>query len=292
MLILYQAPQQDTASVCSRNSIEDVTFYDSTSLVYRIKPARPDNFPYIFLKKNSIIAEAKKEALVKQLRQGSDLPVQPLHNDWIILIILVSVFLFTLIRKSAGNLIEGVERFFLFRGISSDPSSKDTGGLFTWESTIKNFVSFLIMGIFGYSASSYYGIIPSALSGIVFWLIAVAIIISAVTLRHTVCILIGIVSGEREVFSEYMLGVYQFYRFGSIFIFVVSVVVSYSTIFPVKWCFTAGLIVLAILYLVRVTRLFIIFINRNISLFYLILYLCALEILPVVITVKYITGLV
>jgi hypothetical protein len=120
---------------------------------------------------------------------------------------------------------------------------------------------------------------------------SVGVIITAVSLRHLVCLLIGVTSGEKEVFSEYLLGVYQFYRFSSSFIFVVLVVLTYTTIFPVKTCFSAGVIVIATLYMMRVIRLFIIFINKNISLFYLILYLCALEILPVVIAVKYISGL-
>jgi hypothetical protein len=286
------APENvDTISVCKRNTIEDVTFYDSTSIIYRIEPARPDNFPYIFLKKNSIIADAKKAALVKHLRQGSEIPERPLHDDWIILIILLATLLYSLIRKSSASVLQGAERFFLFRGVT-DSSPKDTGGLFSWESTIKNLVSFLIMGLFGYSAASYYDIIPSAVPGILSWIISVAIIITAVTLRHLVCILIGAVSGENEVFSEYLLGVYQFYRFSAIFIFVVSLLLSYTTIFSVKSLFATGIIVIATLYLMRVIRLFIIFINKNISLFYFILYLCALEILPVVIAVKYISGLV
>src|SRR5512140_2772207 len=93
----------DTISVWKRNSIEDVTFYDSTGLLYRIGPARPDNFPYIFLKKNSVIAEAKKAALVKHLRQGTEIPLKPMHSDWIILIILLATFLFSLIGKSTSK---------------------------------------------------------------------------------------------------------------------------------------------------------------------------------------------
>ncbi len=281
----------DTISVWKRNSIEDVTFYDSTCIIYRIEQAHPENFPYIFLEKNSIIAGAKKAALVKHLKQGSDLPEQPVHNDWIILIILLAIFLFSLISKSTDKILKGAERFFLFRGIN-ESSSKDIGGLFNWESTIKNLVSFLITGLFAYSAAAYYEIIPPAISGILFWIISVGVIIASVSFRHLVCLLIGVTSGENEVFSEYLLGVYQFYRFSSIFIFVVLIVLTYTTIFPVKTCFSAGVIVIATLYLIRVIRLFIIFINKNISLFYLILYLCALEILPVVIAVKYISGLV
>lgn len=280
----------DTISVCGRNSIEDVTFYDSSNLITRIYPVHTDKFPFLFTLKNRQIQEAAKATLVKQLRTGIDIPPRALHDDWIILIILSVAFLFAIIRKSSENILQGVERFFLFRGIN-DVTSRDTGGLFTWESTIKNLISFLVLGLFGYVSASYYNIIPSSINGILFWIIAVVGIITAVSLRHLVCLITGIISDEREVFQEYLLNIYQFYRFSALIIFIVTILISYTTIFSVKSCFTAGVIILLTLYLIRVMRLFIIFINKNISLFYLILYLCALEILPVMTTVKYISGL-
>jgi hypothetical protein len=290
-LVTKPAPEiTDTISVCRRNSIEDVTFYDPNNLIGRIEPPHRDAFPYLFTAKNRLIQEEAKATLVKHLRAGDEIPLRPLHDDWIILIILLATFLFTIIRKSSDNIFQGVERFFLFKGVNN-PASRDTGGLFTLESTLKNLISFLILGLFGYSAASYHNIIPSAPGGIIFWFISVIIIIAAVSLRHLVCLITGAASGERELFTEYLLAIYQFYRYSALLIFVVIILISYSTIFPLESCFTAGAIVLATLYLIRVIRLFIIFINRNISLFYLILYLCALEILPVVISVKYFSGL-
>ena len=280
----------DTISVCTRNSIEDVTFYDSSNLVTRIESVHRDKFPFLFTGKNRQIQEEAKASLVKHLRTGEEIQLRSLHDDWIILIILCATFLFAIIRKSSDNIFQGVEKFFLFRGVNN-PSSRDIGGLFTWESTIRNLISFFILGLFCYTAASYDNIIPSGISGIIFWIISVTIIIIAVTLRHLTCLVIGAVSEEREVFSEYLLNIYQFYRFSALIIFVVTILISYTTIFPVKSYFIAGLIVLSTLYLIRVIRLLIIFINKNISLFYLILYLCALEILPVIISVKYISGL-
>ncbi len=124
-----------------------------------------------------------------------------------------------------------------------------------------------------------------------FWIISVLIIISAVTIRHFVCLITGAVSGEREVFKEYLNNIYQFYRFSAAPLFVVTVFMSYTTILSLNTLYTTGIIILGILYLIRVLRLLIIFINKNISLFYLILYLCALEILPVLVSMKYISGL-
>jgi len=280
----------DTISVCRRNSIEDITFYDSVNLVTRIDSIQTDKFPFLFTTKGRRINEEAKASLVKHLRAGDEIPLRPVHDDWMILIILCATLLFAIIRKSSDNILHSVERFFLFRGVN-DPSSKDFGGLFIWESTIKNLTAFLILGLFGYAVASYHNLIPSAISGIIFWIISVIIIITAVTLRHLICLITGTISGKREIFLEYLVSIYQFYRFGAFLIFIVTILLSYTTIFSAELWYTAGVIVLATLYLIRVMRLFIIFINKNISLFYLILYLCALEILPVVIFVKYISGL-
>jgi len=281
---------KDTISLCKRNIIEDVTFYDSNNIVYRVEPIHLDKFPFLFTQKGKHIQEEAKTLLVQHLRAGDEIPYKPIHNDWIILIILCSTFLFAIIRRSSDNIFLGVERFFLFRGVN-DPSSRDIGGLFTWESSLKNLISFFILGLFAYSSAEFHNLIPPSINGIIFWILSVFIVITAVTLRHLVCIVTGSMSGEREVFMEYLLSIYQFYRFSALLIFVVTILMSYTTIFSVNACFIAGVTVLVILYLIRVLRLFIIFINKNISLFYLILYLCALEILPVVISVKYISGL-
>ena len=152
-------------------------------------------------------------------------------------------------------------------------------------------MSFFVLAFFGFLEASYNNAVPSSVNSFLFWLILVFAISTAVSLRHLICLVTGAISDQREVFQEYLLSIYQFYRFSALLVFVVSILISYSTIFPVKSSFTAGAVVLATLYLIRVLRLFIIFINKNISLFYLILYLCALEILPVIISVKYFSGL-
>jgi hypothetical protein len=134
--------------------------------------------------------------------------------------------------------------------------------------------------------------VPAGINGILFWLICVGVVITAVFLRHIVCSITGSISGEKDVFRNYLLGVYQSYRFSALFLFTLVILMSYTRILPARECFVAGIVVLGIIYLIRVFRLVRIFLNRNISIFYLILYLCALEFLPVVISVKYFTGLV
>jgi hypothetical protein len=280
----------DTTSVCKRNIIADITFNDSTNFITTIDPGFRNSFPFTFTEKNMGRQVEAKATLVKHLKTGQNIPAQPLHNDWIILIILISSFLFSLIRATSRNLFPGIIRFFLFRGIQ-DPSSRDLGGLFNWQSTVLNLASFLIIGLFMYCLALFNDFIPAGLTSMKGYLISLGIIISAVTLRHIVCLITGNISGQRDVFGEYLVGVYQSYRLSAMVLFIIIILLSYTLVLPTRLYFISGIIALGVMYLIRIIRLLIIFINRNISIFYLILYLCALEILPVGISVKYFTGL-
>ena len=281
----------DTTSVCTRNSIADVTFYDSNNVVFKIASETYKQVPFIFTEKVQLQQSEEKAFLIKQLRSGDDLPARPLHTDWMIIIILIAALLYSLIKATSKRVMPDFEKFFLFRGIN-DPGSRDKGGLFQWQSTILNLSSFLITGLFGYLAASYFDFIPAGFRGFIIWLIALGIISLAITLRHLVCVITGAASGQREIFRQYLLGIYQSYRFGALFLFIIIILIAYTRILPVGGFIISGIIVVGMMYLIRIIRLLIIFLNRNISIFYLILYLCALEILPVLIVIKYFTGLV
>jgi hypothetical protein len=245
----------------------------------------------LFIEKTRQIQFRERVDLIEHLKTGQDIPVQPFHNDWMIVIIFIAFLLYAFIRATSKSMLPDFIRFLKLRG-KNDPSSRISGGFFNWESTILNLISFLIFGLFAYCAASYYNFIPFGIKGILIWLICFSIIISAATFRHIVCVIAGNISGEKEVFREYLLGVYISYRFSALALFILVILMTYTLFFSARGGMISGVVVLAVMYLISVIRLTIIFLNRNISIFYLILYLCALEILPVVISVKYFTGLV
>ncbi len=281
----------DTTSVCPRNKVSDITFFDSANFILEQRVISSDNFPFIFTAKTRQMKDRAMAEISHHLREGKDLPLKPLHEDWITGIILLSAFLFALVRALSKNMVPRLTRFFLFRGIN-DTASRDVAGIFHWQSTILNLISFLIISLFLYSSAVWYGALPEGFHGITFWLLLTGVIISAVTIRHIVSFSVGFVSGQSEVFREYLHGVYQSYQYSAIFLFVLIFLISYTVFFPADAGFITGAAIFGIMYLFRILRLFIIFLNRNISIFYLILYLCALEILPVLISVKYLTGLI
>jgi len=276
--------------LCSRNAIVDITYYNPDYIIGSIEFPGTNIFPFNFIEKTWQMQTEKKASVVKHLKPGQNMPRKLFHDDWSLGIILTSIILFSLIRATSRSVTPGIARFFLFRG-TKDESSRDMMGMFQWQSTVLNLSSFLIIGLFVYFAVEYYKMIPPDLPGILFWLISLGTIIAAVTLRHLVCNITGILSGQEEVFRDYLHTVYQSYRFNALLFFVLIILMSYTSFLSDKTYFIIGALLFSSLYLIRILRLFIIFINRNISIFYLILYLCALEILPVLIITKYFSGL-
>jgi hypothetical protein len=280
----------DTTSVSSRNSIADVTFYDSTNFILTLKPGTANGLPLFFTDGARQRQADAKAFFTDHLKPGQDIPNQSQHEDWIILIILFSVFLYSLIRSSSKGIFPGVMTFFLIRE-RNDKSSQDIGGLFNWQSTILNLFSFLSIALFIYFFAIYHDYIPGGISGLKGYLISMGIIVTAVTFRHIASLIAGNISEQRDAFWEYLTGVYLSYRISAFILMIVVILQSYTLLLPARVYFTFGIIVLCSMYFIQVVRLFIIFINRNLSIFYFILYLCALEILPVGISVKYFTGL-
>ena len=164
-------------------------------------------------------------------------------------------------------------------------------GFISRQSTLVNLISFFNIALFAYCAASYYDFIPAGISGILFWAIAFVLVALLITIRHLVCSLTGSISGQKQIFNEYMVTIYQSYRYAALILFVLVVLLSYTKIFSASTIFIIGLISFSALYLMRIIRLLLIFIKRSVSISYLILYLCALEFLPVLVTVKYFTGL-
>jgi hypothetical protein len=280
----------DTTSVCARNPIADVTLSDSINFLSELKhnyPAGP--VPFHFAGRREGVSPEWQTGRMTSLKDGEPLAFRPLHNDWIIAFILFASLLFLVIRKNTRSLWPELIRYVMLRGIN-DSSSRDIGTIFTWQHTVRNLISFIILGLFTFCAAAWYDFIPGNIPPLIFILISFGLVVFAITSRHIICKAAGSLSGEAEVFNEYLVSIYQSYRFSSVFLFILTILVVYTTFLAPGAGFTAGLIVLSFFYFHRVFRLMLIFIKKDISILYLILYLCALEILPVLILVKYFDG--
>ena len=279
----------DTSQVCLRNNISGVSFYDNGSFLRKLSVEGGDRTIINLSEQSQKIRAERRTSLEQNLRIGETVTPGPLNKDFAVIILLAAIFLLTLVRSSLKN-FQPVTRFFLFRGIN-EKSSGDTNVLFHWQTTLLNLMAFFIISLFACQATAISGGMPGGISGIVFWFISLAIIIAALTTRHVICSITGNLSGQRDAFNEYLVGVYQSYHFTALILFILIVVTTFTVLLPPRAYVIAGICGFGIMYLIRAIRLLLIFLNRNISILYLILYLCALEFLPVLVVLKYITGL-
>jgi len=280
----------DTISVSERSHISDITFYDSANIITRISRNQINGFPLEFIESNRKRESESTAELIKSLRAGEKVTERPFHDDWIIFLILIASFFYASLPTYSRKLFPGATRYFLFRGIG-ESESRETTELFHWQSTIFNLITFFNLALFVFCLASYNEIIPAAYSGFTVWSIALGTVIVSITLRHITCIALRWITGQTELWDEYIITIYQTYRYTAFAFFILVIFLAYSDILPSKAFFFIGYSAFVALYLMRIARLYLIFLKRNVSILYLILYLCALEFLPVAVLIRYVTGL-
>ena len=276
----------DTVSVCRRNPVADIIFNSSNYVV----PELYLSFPFQFVKKNNETLSEKRESIEKSLKSGEALPAAPFSSDWIIGVIILIIILFSIAYASVKTLFSGIFRFFLFRG-TKETETKVTE-VFQWQSIFFSISSIFVISIFIYFALLYKGVALVGFSELRIWLLAAASVVIALTLRHLACAATGLMSGATKIFNDYIITIYQTYRFAGFFLFISIALFFYTPLISARSCLISGFTIVAFLYLIRILRLFLLFINNKVSIFYFILYLCALEILPVLVLIKYFSGLV
>jgi hypothetical protein len=281
--------ENDTLEICHRNSIADITFYDSTNFVIEGTAGYVKYFPYTLAEKLQAQKKENLKSLMVHLRPGDELQGRNSSSDWIVLIVLFTAYLFVLIGTFSRRLFHDARRFFFLQSVG-DPVSRDTAGIFHWQSTIINLASFSGIALFAVIAGYYFGFIPSNFNTLASWGIATGVVITAITLRHVICTVTGSLSSNGEMFDEYIVTIYHGYRYLSVAAFTLSVFISYTRLFSEKTLLYTGFTLFSLFYLIRVLRLFLIFIKRNVSILYLILYLCALEFLPAAVIIRFLTG--
>ena len=104
-------------------------------------------------------------------------------------------------------------------------------------------------------------------------------IVSTLILSH--------INSSYEIGKEYVFNLFVFCQIAGIILFPVVVFLQFSR-YPAEWFLYPGLIVCGSIYMLRIFRGFVISaLEQNIGILYIILYLCALEILPLLVLVRF-----
>ncbi len=98
---------------------------------------------------------------------------------------------------------------------------------------------------------------------------------------------LGFIFEVKEAAREYAYNIVLFNKTIGLILFPVTLLLAYARQVPAEWLIWTGLVLWGLALLYRLVRLsFIGFSVRGVSIFYIILYLCTLEILPVLVIIK------
>jgi hypothetical protein len=215
----------------------------------------------------------------RRLHDGEPVPSNPFHADWITMVIIGSAIIYAVVATFARHLFSDMIKVVTLGAVGKPVS--DARGIFQWQNTLANLASFTNISLFLCLYTLHYeSWFPIDAGGVLRWLMIFTAISLLITLRHFVSYLTGAMSSSINAFSDYLNNIYIIYRVLGAALLPVLVAISFLRNAPVGPLLNAGVVVVIIVFIVRIIRLLNIFIENHVSIFYFILYLCALEILP------------
>ena len=210
-----------------------------------------------------------------------------MNADFAFILLSVCLLLITVLKAFGRKSVASGLLYLSFRRQPS-LSSPGTSEVLSWPPVIRNIFTALTLGLFAATALLYTESLPN--DGIATSIKLTAIIsgsfLAALMFRHLTCVILAEVSGENTAFREYMNVIYNTWFADAIILFILNAIILFAPLQNTVPFVISGIIITAIFLIVRILRLMIIFLNRRISILYFILYLCALEVLPLLVIMK------
>ncbi|MGB3924612.1 MAG: DUF4271 domain-containing protein [Bacteroidales bacterium] len=211
----------------------------------------------------------------------------PVNSDMSFILLSLSFLIITLLTLfGRRTVITGLSSISFRRNEENIPVG--TSEVFTWPPIFRNIFSVLNINLFASTSLLVTGLVEDTLFNGSTGLTAIIAgsFLASLFLRHLSCIVIAGLTGFKSLFREYMNVIYNSWFACSILLFILNGLIHFTAVQNPLPFIIAGLIIIAIFLLIRVLVLLSIFIDRHVSIFYYILYLCALEVLPVMVILK------
>ncbi len=217
-------------------------------------------------------------------------PSHDLRPDWLMGIIIGCLVLLAWLKlfynKFLDQTIQSVANFQLSTKLLRDQN------IFSRRVAFILNINFILSGsAFIYLMLGYFHIQFFLVSDILSYFIYAGVLTGLMVLRYLTSHLIGHIFNRHSEFSEYLHQLLLIQKSLGIYLLILIISIAYIRedlrIYPI---YLSGLIVLAAIVIRAGKGLKIVLNNKDILIFYLILYLCTLEILPLLIFYKFVSS--
>lgn len=159
-------------------------------------------------------------------------------------------------------------------------------------SIVLDAVYILVMSVFLFEFAVHFKIAKAEISAFNLFLIFLNAIIFYTLLRRVILRMTGFLFLNQSVFSEYLHNTFVINKGVGIALFPVVIMAQYLPYPLISSVLIFGMIIYLAAFIYKSLRGYQIIIRKDILLFYLILYLCTLEILPLLLGYKFVTSLI
>lgn len=219
--------------------------------------------------------------------QGLHLPQRPINfysYDWITLMLLVAVALFASVRttwnKYMTNLFQSTVNYSTALRMYQEKNSSHFYGAFQLD-----VLFYLVFAIFAFQVLNHLRI-DLPYQNFFLYLFCLTFIVFFFMVKNTIYRFMGALIRKKSETGEYLFNANNFKRVAGLILLPLVAVIAFYPYGKENIPVTAGMIIVLFLYLLLVFRGFLILIRKQFSIFYLFLYFCTLEFLPLVLLYK------
>jgi hypothetical protein len=247
----------------------------------------------VFIEQEQVEAAEETEEIVEkpvnnipQDNEGVDY-----SNDWILGIFLLSFVMFIGTKLFYNKYIKSIRKASYNSGIS-ERLLTDQNILLTRASFFLNFIFIINAGLFVYESLKYFQAgLKSQWHPIYWMLIFTGIVLIYYLGKYVILKIFAFVFNQHKLINVYIHNIFVYNKNIGLFLFPVIIAIPYVPDFMQGYMVGIGLLIIIWFTIWRIFRGLQIVFRFNIPFLYLILYLCTIEILPILIIYRLITDI-
>ncbi len=270
-------PNSELTDSPNREIISPIKNSIDTSLDSHFKISLSDSLP---ISKQDTI-----ESTPRNFQTEKGIPITTFNSDWMVGILLFTIVLMAIVRfsfsKYLHKVLDSILNYQTASNLLSEKNMRNLRG-----SIFLNFLFFVNLALFLVQYAVYILSLNQESNNFIFFLYSFLILIIVYSGKAILIRLIGYIFGAKKESKEYLHTVFIYNKNLGIFLLPIIISVPFIALYATSILLNIGLSITLIFYIFRLFRGFKILFRQHVSIFYMILYLCALEILPLLMIYK------
>ncbi|MBW6533390.1 MAG: DUF4271 domain-containing protein [Mariniphaga sp.] len=218
---------------------------------------------------------------------GLQLPahqINQMNYDWLTFLLLAALAIFASVRttwnKYVLHLFQSVVNNTTSARLFQEKNTSDIQGAF-----LLDILFYLVFAVFSFQLLNFFQVDLSFGNSRLF-LSSMGLIVAYFLIKKLIYRFFGFLIEKTGETKEYLFNMNNFARVAGIILFPVVTVIAFYPFSNIKIPVFFGLFLVGAIYFLLISRGFVILMNKQFSIFYLFLYFCTLEFLPLVLLFK------